>query len=99
MPNIESKNMGFPAKGYGLWVNADLSLLEEDYSAACRICVECIVRTLNSACCRIIPFQQCMGYGMKIPAHQVGGLLRPQGMGYEGLWVNRCMGYKGSDCT
>ena len=21
-----------------------------------------------------------------------------QGMGYEGLWVNRCMGYKGFDC-
>ena len=22
-----------------------------------------------------------------------------QGMGYEGLWVNKCMGYKGFDCT
>ncbi len=37
-----------------------------------------------------------MGYGLQIPANQLGG--SNFSMGYEGLWVFTGMGYEGFDC-
>ena len=45
----------------------------------------------------VMGYHGLMGYGVQIPAHQLGG--PKKAMGFQGLWVIRSMGYKGFNCN